>query len=335
MNKNILITGGAGFIGSHLAQSLLAGNWYVTIVDSLDPFYDLGIKHRNLEMCRAYGNRFTFLQLDVTNHESLTSSLNADYDVIVHLAAKTGVRPSVTNPREYSFVNTQGTQNMLEIARERNIRKFIFSSSSSVYGLNTQLPWSEDDQNLRPVSPYACSKLASELLGHSYSELYGIQFLALRFFTVYGPRQRPDLAIHKFALKMLNGEPLPILGSMDSGRDYTYIDDVVEGIRRAIGYDETLYEVINIGNNKTISMAEMIQTLEDAFGIKAITNHLPAAAGDLPLTCANITKAHQLLNYEPQTSFSEGIRLFKEWLTEENSSRLSRDQIPNSKTRNP
>jgi len=183
---------------------------------------------------------------------------------------------------------------------------------------------------LRPVSPYACSKLASELLGHSYSQLYGTQFLALRFFTVYGPRQRPDLAIHKFALKMLNDEALPVFGSMDSGRDYTYIDDVVEGIRRAIDYKDTLYEVINIGNNKTISMAEMIQTLEDAFGVKAIIKHLPVAAGDLPLTCANIAKAHQLLNYEPQTSFGEGIRLFQEWLTEEN----SKLQKTNSKTRN-
>ena len=331
MNRSILITGGAGFIGSHLAQRLLNENWRVTIVDNLDPFYDLQVKHHNLEMCRAYGDRFTFLQLDVTNHEALTRSLTDSYEVIVHLAAKTGVRPSVTNPREYSFVNTQGTQNMLEIARERNIRKFIFSSSSSVYGLNIQLPWSEDDQDLRPVSPYACSKLASELLGHSYSQLYNIQFLALRFFTVYGPRQRPDLAIHKFALKMLKGEALPVFGNMDSGRDYTYIDDVLEGIRQAIDYDDTLYEVINIGNNKTISMAEMIQTLEDAFGVKAIINHLPVAAGDLPLTCANIAKAHRLLNYEPQTSFSKGIRLFQEWLTEEN----SRFQKTNSKLHNP
>ena len=327
MNRSILITGGAGFIGSHLTESLLQAGWNVTAVDNLDPFYDLRIKHRNLEICRAYGNQFTFLQLDITNHESLTRSLTGDYEVIVHLAAKTGVRPSVTNPREYSFVNTQGTQNMLEIARERNIRKFIFTSSSSVYGLNTHLPWSEDDQDLRPVSPYACSKLASELLGHSYSELYGIQFLALRFFTVYGPRQRPDLAIHKFALKMLQGQALPVFGSMDSGRDYTYIDDVIQGIRRAIDYDDTRYEVINIGNNKTISMAKMIQTLEDAFGVKAIINHLPAAAGDLTLTCANIAKAHRLLNYEPQTSFGEGIRLFKEWLTEEN----SKLHIPNSR----
>ena len=324
MSRKILITGGAGFIGSHLAQRLLNENWRVTIVDNFDPFYDLQIKHNNLEMCRAYGNQFDFLQLDVTNHEVLTRSLTEDYEVIVHLAAKTGVRPSVTNPREYSFVNTQGTQNMLEIARERNIRKFIFSSSSSVYGLNTNLPWSENDQDLRPVSPYACSKLASELLGHSYSQLYGTQFLALRFFTVYGPRQRPDLAIHKFALKMLNGDSLPVFGSMDSGRDYTYIDDVVEGIIRAINYDDTLYEVINIGNNKTISMAEMIQTLEDTLEVKAIIDRLPVAAGDLPLTCANIAKAHRLFNYEPQTSFSKGIRLFKEWLTEETPKPISR-----------
>mgnify|MGYP000055551165 FL=1 len=319
MNRSILITGGAGFIGSHLAQRLLSENWRVTIVDSLDPFYDLRIKHRNLEMCRTYGDQFTFLQLDVTNHEALTRSLTDDYEAIIHLAAKTGVRPSVINPRVYSFVNTQGTQNMLEIARERNIRKFIFASSSSIYGLNTNLPWSEEDQDLRPVSPYACSKLASELLGHSYSELYGIQFIGLRFFTVYGPRQRPDLAIHKFALKILRGEALPVFGSMDSGRDYTYIDDVVNGIRETIDYNDTLFEVINIGNNKTISMAEMIQTLEDTFGIKANIKHLPVAAGDLPLTCANIAKAHRLLAYEPQTSFSEGIRLFKEWLTEEKS----------------
>lgn len=327
MNRSILISGGAGFIGSHLAQRMLREGWSVTVIDNLDPFYDLRVKHRNLELCRKYTHQFTFLQLDITNHEVLTRSLAGEYNTIVHLAAKTGVRPSVTNPREYSFVNTQGTQNMLELARERNIQQFIFTSSSSVYGLNENLPWSEDDQDLRPVSPYACSKLASELLGHSYSQLYGIRFLALRFFTVYGPRQRPDLAIHKFALKMLKGEAIPVFGAMDSGRDYTYIDDVIEGIRQAIDYDKTLFEVINIGNNKTISMAEMIQTLEDTFQVKAIIDHLPVAAGDLPLTCANIAKAHQLLNYEPQISFSKGIRLFKEWLTEEN----SKFQILNSK----
>ena len=314
MSKSILITGGAGFIGSHLTERLLREGWNVTVVDNLDPFYDLRVKHHNLELCRKHGDKFRFLQLDITNHEALTRSLNGDYKAIVHLAAKTGVRPSVTNPRQYSFTNTQGTQNMLEIARERGIEQFIFTSSSSVYGLNTRLPWREDDQDLRPVSPYACSKLASELLGHSYSQLYGIRFVALRFFTVYGPRQRPDLAIHKFALKMLKGEALPVFGSMDSGRDYTYINDVIEGVRRAIDYDKTLFEVINIGNNKAVSMAEMIETLEQTFQVKAKINHLPVAAGDLPLTCANIAKAHRLLGYEPQVSFREGIRLFREWL---------------------
>ncbi len=311
MNHKILITGGAGFIGSHLTEQMLSEGWQVTVVDNLDPFYDVSIKEQNLHRCQQYGDNFKFLQLDVTDYVALSDQLKAPYDAIVHLAAKTGVRPSVTNPRVYSFVNTQGTQNMLELARELNIPQFIFTSSSSVYGLNTNFPWSENDQNLRPVSPYACSKLASELLGHSYSQLYGIRFLALRFFTVYGPRQRPDLAIHKFARKMINGEPIPVFGSLDSGRDYTFVKDIIQGLRQAISYDKSLFEVINLGNNKTISMKELIQTLEEVFETKAIINHLPAQAGDLLMTCADIEKAQRLLGYQPSLSFKKGLQLFR------------------------
>ncbi len=314
MNRTILITGGAGFIGSHLAERMLNEGWQVTVVDNLDPFYDISIKHQNLNLCRQYGDSFRFVQLDITDYAALASELTDTYDAIVHLAAKTGVRPSVTNPRVYSFVNTQGTQNMLELARELGVKQFIYTSSSSVYGLNTNLPWSEDDQSLRPVSPYACSKLASELLGHSYSQLYGIRFVGLRFFTVYGPRQRPDLAIHKFAAKMISGTPIPVFGDFNSGRDYTYIEDIINGVRKAIDYDKTPFEVINLGNNKNISMTEMIQTLEDVFEVKAQINRLPAHAGDLLLTCANIEKAQRLLDYQPKVSFQEGIELFKNWL---------------------
>lgn len=314
MNRTILITGGAGFIGSHLAERMLSEGWKVTVVDNLDAFYDVNIKHQNLSLCRQYGDDFRFVQLDITDYAALINELKGRYDAIVHLAAKTGVRPSVTNPRIYSFVNTQGTQNMLELARELGVKQFIYTSSSSVYGLNTNLPWSEDDQSLRPVSPYACSKLASELLGHSYSQLYGIRFLGLRFFTVYGPRQRPDLAIHKFAAKMINGLPIPVFGSYDSGRDYTYIDDIINGVRQAIDYDKTLFETINLGNNKTVSMKEMIHVLEKVFETKAKIERLPAHAGDLLLTCADIDKAQRLLDYQPNVSFEEGIRLFRNWL---------------------
>ncbi|MBC7344831.1 MAG: GDP-mannose 4,6-dehydratase, partial [Clostridia bacterium] len=234
---------------------------------------------------------------------------------IIHLAARAGVRPSIQNPAGYYDVNVRGTQNLLELAKELRVKKFIFASSSSVYGVNPNVPWREDDPVLRPISPYGASKVAGELLGHVYSHLYGIQFIALRIFTVYGPRQRPDLAIHKFARLMLEGKPIPIYGDGSSLRDYTYVGDIVEGIRRAMDYEGSSYEVINLGSGRPIRLLDMVKALEEAFGVKARVEFLPPQPGDVPKTWADITKAGNILKWMPQVAFSEGLGAFANWFT--------------------
>jgi len=234
--------------------------------------------------------------------------------VIIHLAAKGGVRPSIMDPIAYQDVNVRGTQNVLELARERGVRQFVFASSSSVYGVNPNVPWREDDHVLQPISPYASTKVSGELLGHVYSHLYGIRFIALRFFTVYGPRQRPDLAIHKFARLMLERKQVPFFGDGSTRRDYTYIDDIVAGIRAAVDYEGSRYEVINLGNNRTVSLAEMVCGLERALKVKAELNRQLEQPGDVPQTWAEVSKAKALLGYEPQTEFCEGLQRFAEWL---------------------
>jgi UDP-glucuronate 4-epimerase len=246
----------------------------------------------------------------------MREQLQGDFDVIVHLAAKAGVRPSIADPMAYYDANVRGTQNLLEIARDRGIPQFVFASSSSVYGVNPRVPWSEDDHVLQPISPYASSKVTGELLGHVYSHLFGIRFIALRFFTVYGPRQRPDLAIHKFARLMLERRPLPMFGVGTTRRDYTYIDDIVAGVRSAIAYHQTQYEVINLGNNETVSLVEMISGLEKALGVAATVQQLPEQPGDVSQTWARIDKARALLGYQPHTSCEEGLRRFAQWLHE-------------------
>lgn len=317
--RHALVTGGAGFIGSHLVDRLLAEGWRVTVVDNFDPFYDPSMKRRNVASHLRH-SAYTLVEADIRDYRALRSHLTGHYDVIVHLAAKAGVRPSLQDPLTYNEVNVQGTQNLLELARELGVRQFIFASSSSVYGLNPNLPWREDDSVLRPISPYASTKVSGELLGHVYSHLYGIRFLALRFFTVYGPRQRPDLSIHKFALLMLQGRPVPIYGDGTARRDYTYVDDIVQGVRAAMEYQGSLYEVINLGNNQTVSLMEVVQELEKALDLKAALEFLPEQPGDVPATWADITKAERLLGYRPQTSFSEGIRRFVAWLCDSLSS---------------
>lgn len=247
------MTGGAGFIGSHLVDRLLAEGWRVTVVDNFDPFYDPAIKRKNIESHLAHPN-YRLVEVDIRDLEGLRARLSGDYDVIVHLAAKAGVRSSIQDPVGYQEVNVGGTQNLLELAREWGVKQVVFASSSSVYGVNPNVPWREDDHVLLPISPYASTKVTGELLGHVYSHLYGIRFIALRFFTVYGPRQRPDLSIHKFARRMLRREPIPIYGDGSARRDYTYVDDVIEGVRRAMDYTATPYEVINLGNNETVSV---------------------------------------------------------------------------------
>jgi UDP-glucuronate 4-epimerase len=311
--SEVLITGGAGFIGSHLVEKLLENNYAVTIVDNFDPFYPKEIKLKNIAGFINHPN-VTFHELDIRNGDSLFEQLNGQYDAIVHLAAKAGVRPSIDYPLEYQDVNVKGTQNMLEFARKRKISQFVFASSSSVYGINNNFPWKEGDVYLNPISPYASTKISGELLGHVYSHLFNIRFIALRFFTVFGPRQRPDLAIHLFSRKILKGEPIHFFGNGSTRRDYTYVDDLVQGIYNAMLYTRTNFEVFNLGNHHTISLSDMISTLEAAYGKKAIIKHLPEQKGDLPITFADIAKAEQMLNYYPKTTFKEGIQNFKHWI---------------------
>lgn len=309
---HVLVTGGAGFIGSHLVDSLLKDGHTVTVLDNFDPFYARAIKERNIAEHRLHP-RWRLVETDLRDLDALRSGLPTDCDSFVHLAARAGVRPSIEDPVGYQEVNVRGTQNLLEIARERQVRQFVFASSSSVYGVNPRVPWREDDYVLQPISPYASTKVSGELLGHVYSHLYGIRFLALRFFTVYGPRQRPDLAIHKFARLIVNGDRVPVFGDGSTRRDYTFIDDVVAGVRRAIDYTATMYEVINLGNNQTVTLNEMIRGLETAFGKPALIQRLPEQAGDVPQTWASIDKARALLGYDPRTSYDEGVKRFAAW----------------------
>jgi UDP-glucuronate 4-epimerase len=309
---HILVTGGAGFIGSHLVDVLLADGHEVTSFDNFDPFYPREIKQLNMSAHREYST-WRFVEGDLRDGAAMRAALTGDYECIVHLAAKAGVRPSIEDPASYQDVNVRGTQNLLEFAGERRIPQFLFASSSSVYGVNPRVPWSEEDHVLQPVSLYASTKVSGELLGHGYSHLYGLRFVALRFFTVYGPRQRPDLAIHKFARLMRTGKPIPLFGDGTTRRDYTFIGDIIRGVRSAIAYDRTPYEVINLGNNQTVTLIEMVHTLESVLGRAANIEWRPAQLGDVPQTWANIDKAQRLLGYAPRTPFDEGVRRFAEW----------------------
>ena len=306
-----LVTGVAGFIGSTLTERLLAEGHEVVGIDNFDPFYPEKVKRRNIRLLKI-SKHFTLHEGDIRDTD-LFSLLGGNYDAIIHIAAKAGVRPSILKPLEYEEVNIKGTQNLLEFAKDNDIKHFIFASSSSVYGINPNVPWQEDDYVLQPISPYAATKVSCELIGHTYSHLYDIRFIALRFFTVYGPKQRPDLAIHKFVHKILKNEPIPVFGDGSTKRDYTYIDDIINGLMGAIQYKDSRYEIINLGSGRTVSLSEMIETIEDVFGKKAIINRLPMQAGDVPQTYANIEKARKLLGYNPSISFKEGITKFKEW----------------------
>ncbi len=312
--RHALVTGGAGFIGSHLVDRLLAEGWKVTVVDNFDPFYDPCIKRNNI-LSHLEFSSYRLVETDICDLTSMRHMLSGDYDVIVHLAAKAGVRPSIKDPLGYQAVNVGGTQSLLELSKEWGVSQFIFASSSSVYGVNPNVPWREDDCVLMPISPYASTKVSCELLGHVYSYLYSIRFIALRFFTVYGPRQRPDLAIHKFARMMLEGKPVPIYGNGSSRRDYTYVDDIVDGIRAAMDYDKSMYEIFNLGNNETIGLLEMVRALESVFGTHAKLNFRPAQAGDVPQTWADVKKAGDLLGYKPKFDWHSGLRYFARWVS--------------------
>jgi len=311
--RKILVTGGAGFIGSHLVDHLVERGDDVTVIDNFDPFYSPEIKRQNLAPHEGKAN-FRLLEVDIRQLETLKSLLKGqDFDVIYHLAAKAGVRPSIKDPMTYQDVNVFGTQNLLEFAREKGVKQFIFASSSSVYGVNPNVPWREEDHVLMPISPYASTKVSGELLGHVYSHLYGIRFLALRLFTVYGPRQRPDLAIHKFTRMILEGKPIPVYGDGSTRRDYTFVGDIVKGLMVAMDYKETNYEVINMGNNRTVSLNEMIETIEEVLGMKAKRETKPLQTGDVPQTWASVEKSQNLLGFRPNTPFKEGVKVFAEW----------------------
>jgi len=300
--KNILITGGAGFIGSHLVESLLAeGGWRITVVDNFNDFYDPALKRRNVTGFPRV------IEADIRG--KLPSE---KFDAIIHLAARAGVRPSLAQPKLYSDVNIAGTQNLLEFARESGVRKFVFASSSSVYGVNQKVPFSEDDPIFKPISPYAATKLAGEALCHVYHHLYGLDIVCLRFFTVYGPRQRPDLAIRKFTHAILAGKTIDYFGDGTSRRDYTYVDDILQGVLAAL--DRPLgYEVINLGESRTVELHELVNLIEKATGKTAQLNRLPMQPGDVPVTFADIAKARRLLDYNPRVPIEDGIARFVDW----------------------
>src|SRR5829696_8376267 len=312
--RNVLVTGGAGFIGSHLVARLLAeGQWRVTVVDDFNDFYDPALKRRNVS---AHLGRedFALHEADIRDRAALGELFaGAEFDVIVHLAARAGVRPSLLEPVLYAETNINGTVNLLELARAHGVRQFVFGSSSSVYGENEKVPFAEDDPVNRPISPYAATKAAGELLCHTYSHLFGLRCVALRFFTVYGARQRPDLAIHKFARLISEGKPIPVFGDGTTRRDYTYVDDIIAGVRAAMDYEGAAYEVFNLGESRTVELRELIALLERELGRKAVVDRQPPQPGDVPQTFADVSKARRLLGYDPRTPIEEGIRRFVEW----------------------
>lgn len=314
MSRKILITGGAGFIGSHLVDFLLReGNWQVVVVDNFDEFYSPEIKRANIKTHLTYPN-YSLHEVDIVSKSALRDVFEKHKpDVIVHLAALAGVRPSLLRPEAYTKVNVEGTLNLLQMAKEFGVKQFVFGSSSSVYGEKCKVPFSEEDRVAYPISPYAATKLAGELLCHTYSHLYGIRTICLRFFTVYGARQRPDLAIHKFSKLIWEEKPIPVFGDGTTKRDYTYIDDVIQGLRRAIDYEESEYEIFNLGESRTVELKYLIKLLEENLGKKAIIERHPTQPGDVSVTFADISKARALLGYSPQTSIEDGIERFVKW----------------------
>ena len=312
--KHYLVTGGAGFIGSQLVKQLLKEeDVRITCIDNFDPFYKRQLKLLNLADIDKHHNFFLLdVNLDTTSLEQLHDAISQPVDVIVHLAAKAGVRPSIIDPTGYQQTNILGTQKLLDFAVQKKVKKFVFASSSSVYGINENLPWKEEEK-LLPISPYAMTKLAGEMAGHTYHKLYNLSFIALRFFTVYGPGQRPDLAIHRFTKAIFNGEPISMFGDGSTSRDYTYVDDTVQGIIAAMHYDKTGFEIINLGNNYTVSLKELIEGIEAVVGKGAIINQQPEQPGDVPRTFADISKAQRLLNYQPHTQIKDGLQKFYDW----------------------
>ena len=333
-----LVTGGSGFIGSHLVEYLLKNGHSVINIDNFDDFYDYQIKIKNTLESVGLPTDFDFTEKDTdilkliekTNSENYKlyytdirdkESLNQIFknhkiDVLVHLAALAGVRPSIERPLVYEEVNIKGTMNLWELCKDSHIKKFVCASSSSVYGNNEKVPFSETDNVDNPISPYAATKKCGEILGHVYHHLYNLDIIQLRFFTVYGPRQRPDLAIHKFTKMISNQDEIPFYGDGTTARDYTFIEDIIDGIVKSIHYleqNDNVYEILNLGESEVITLNEMVETIESNLGKDAVRNHLPMQPGDVNKTNADITKAKSLIGYQPKTSFQNGIKKFVEW----------------------
>jgi UDP-glucuronate 4-epimerase len=308
----ILVTGGAGFIGTHVTQQLLRLQHDVSVIDDLNDFYSPELKRENLASIRETGP-IHFYQCDICDTKQVFEIFATNRpEAVIHLAARAGVRPSLENPLLYEKVNVGGTIGLLEACRTFAVGKFVFASSSSIYGIADHVPFREDELSLLPISPYAATKIAGEKICYTYSHLYGLKVACLRFFTVYGPGQRPDLAIRRFTELIDKGEPIPVFGDGSSGRDYTYIDDIVQGVIAALELD-CAYEVFNLGNSHPVDLATLIQTIEKYLGKKATIRHLPVQPGDVPITCADISKAGKMLGYAPRTSFSQGIEKFVSW----------------------
>ncbi|MEW6409270.1 MAG: GDP-mannose 4,6-dehydratase [Nitrospirota bacterium] len=307
-----LVTGGAGFIGSHLVENLLKVGKKVICIDNLDDFYDPAIKRTNISEALLNPN-FRFIEADIRDTNFLKEDLSSkDIDIIIHLAALAGVRASIQNPLLYADVNIKGTINMLELAKDLQVRHFVFASSSSVYGDNKKIPFSENDTVDNPVSPYGATKKTCEILCYTYHRLYDIPVTCLRYFTVYGPRQRPEMAIHKFTRMIDRDEPIPVYGDGESLRDYTYIDDAIDGTIKAIK-NPFGYEIFNIGESRTVKLKDLISLIEDVLGKKAVIERLPMQLGDVSITYADITKSKKMLGYNPQVAIEDGIKRFVKW----------------------
>ncbi len=310
---NFLVTGGAGFIGSHVCERLLREGHAVWAFDDLNPFYDPQLKRGNIRQLQSIAKPFEFVQGDITDPAALDEVFrDVRFDQVIHLAARAGVRPSLLEPALYQRVNVEGTVNLLEAARLNGVKKLTLASSSSVYGVNAKVPFSESDPIFSAISPYAASKLACEALGHVYHHVYGLDVAVLRFFTVYGPRQRPDLAIRKFTTLIQAGKPIEMFGDGSTARDYTYIDDIVDGVAactaRRFGY-----EIFNLGESQTVTLARLIELIEQSLGKKAVIERKPVQPGDVPVTFANIEKARAKLEYQPRVKIEQGIPKFIEW----------------------
>jgi UDP-glucuronate 4-epimerase len=310
MPGRALITGGAGFIGSHVSDLLLDEGWEVVAVDNFDASYDPSIKRCNIQRS-VERSGYRLLELDIRDSLALDEKIEGEFDVVVHLAGKAGPRQSILDPELFESVNVEGTRSVLEFSKRRSVPRVVFASSSSVYGINESLPWNEEARPM-PISPYAMNKLAAEELGREYAR-DGLGFTALRFFTVFGPRQRPGLAMHKFAELMLRGEPIPVFGDGTACRDFTFVGDIVSGIRAAMDYHRTPFEIFNLGSNRTITVLEMVSALESALGTAAQIEWLPRDAADLPASWADTSKATRMLRYRRATPFQQGVEEFAKW----------------------